>query len=230
MHHPASTKPLLCQELVGRDQELQELGEVLLRAIAGRPQLVILASEAGLGKTKLCRVFSEASRGQRTQVLFGQAISQDQAMPFSPFLDAFRRYFETPAGTLLLVDRTLQANFAFLPRLLPQLAPFLPGAMLPLDTTGTPVQQQQAMFHSVLRGLQALAQAQQGPLLLILEDLHWADETSLELLAFLASRLDLNATSAIPAHVDKPTRLMILGTYRTGALPDAPALNRLLSQ
>src|SRR5207302_1665166 len=79
-------------------------------------------------------------------------------------------------------------------------------------------------------GFQALAQAQQGPLLLILEDLHWADETSLELLAFLASRLDINATSEMPANVDKPTRLMILGTYRAEALPDAPALKRLLSQ
>src|SRR6266705_1005043 len=200
MDYPASTKPLLCHELVGRDQELQELGEALLRATAGRPQLVILAGEAGLGKTKLCRVFMEASQGQRTLVLLGQAILQDQTMPFGPFLDAFRRYFETPAGTLLLHDRTLQANFAFLQRLLPQLAPFLPGAMLQLDTTSTPVQQQQAMFHSVLRGFQALAQAQQGPLLLILEDLHWADETSLELLAFLASRLDINATSEMPAN------------------------------
>ncbi len=78
--------------------------------------------------------------------------------------------------------------------------------------------------------MQELAYSGSGPLLLILEDLHWADETSLELLAFLAQRLDINALPATSTHGDKSTSLMFLCTYRTEALSDAPALSRLLSQ
>ncbi len=78
MHHPSRTKPLLCRELVGREHELQELDEVLQQAARGNPQFVLLAGEAGLGKTKLCRAFMEISQGQQALVLFGQAISQER--------------------------------------------------------------------------------------------------------------------------------------------------------
>jgi predicted ATPase/DNA-binding CsgD family transcriptional regulator len=84
------------------------------------------------------------------------------------------------------------------------------------------------MFHSVLYGVQALAQTGGGPLLLILEDLHWADDTSLELLAFLASRLEVNAALSTPTGEGPSRALMILCTYRPEALPDNPALGRLL--
>lgn len=226
MSYLPGPRPLLCRELVGRDRELQELREALQRAAAGQPQLVLLAGEAGVGKTKLCRVFIEESQEQQAPILFGQAISQDQALPFGPFLDAFRRYFSTSTGRLALSNSSLQANFAFLLRLLPELAPFFPGAtLLTFDVSSPPVHQQQALFHWVLAELQVLAQDHAGPLLLVLEDLHWADETSLELLAFLAQRLDVNAAQAEPS-----TPLMILGTYRAESLPEAPALSRLLLQ
>ena len=65
MHHLARTKPLLCQELLGREHELQELRAALQRAATGQPQLVLLAGEAGLGKTKLCRIFIEENQTQQ---------------------------------------------------------------------------------------------------------------------------------------------------------------------
>ena len=102
MHYLSSPKPLLCRELVGRQHELWALGEALEQAARGQPQFVLLAGEAGVGKTKLCRVFMQASQAQQALVLFGQAISQDQALPFAPFLDAFRRYFSTASGRLAL--------------------------------------------------------------------------------------------------------------------------------
>ncbi len=224
MRYLSSPKPLLCHELVGRQRELQELKEALEQAARGQPQFVLLAGEAGVGKTKLCRVFVEESQAL---VLFGQAISQDQALPFAPFLDAFRRYFSTASGRLALSRSSLlQANFAFLVGLLPELAPlFAAVSSSTFDAPSPPVQQQQAMFHRVLAGLQVLAQDHAGPLLLVLEDLHWADETSLELLAFLVQRLDVNAAQAEPS-----TPLMILGSYRREALPESPALSRLLLQ
>ena len=123
MRYLSSPKPLLCRELVGRQHELWALGEALEQAARGQPQFVLLAGEAGVGKTKLCRVFMQASQAQQALVLFGQAISQDQALPFAPFLDAFRRYFSTASGRLALARSSLlQANFAFLLDLLPELA------------------------------------------------------------------------------------------------------------
>src|SRR5437588_6223247 len=81
MHHLSSTKPLLCRELVGREDELRELSEALEQAASGQPQLLLQAGEAGVGKTKLCRAFIEISQAQRARVLYGQAIPQDQALP-----------------------------------------------------------------------------------------------------------------------------------------------------
>src|SRR2546430_12847937 len=138
MHYLSSPKPLLCRELVGRKHELWALGEALGQAARGQPQFVLLAGEAGVGKTKLCRVFMEASQAQQALVLFGQAISQDQALPFAPFLDAFRRYFSTASGRLALAKSSLlQANFAFLLDLLPELAPlFAAVGSPPLPAAG----------------------------------------------------------------------------------------------
>lgn len=114
MHHPSRTKPLLCRELVGREHELQELDEALQQAASGNPQLVLLAGEAGRGKTKLCRTFIEISQGQQALVLFGQANSQDQALPFGPFLNAFRRYLEAPASNHATSNTALHAALAIL--------------------------------------------------------------------------------------------------------------------
>src|SRR5258707_4869676 len=195
MHYLSSPKPLLCRELVGRQHELWALGEALEQAARGQPQFVLLAGEAGVDKTKLCRILMEASQAQQALVLFGQAISQDQALPFAPFLDAFRRYFSTASGRLALARSSLlQANFAFLLDLLPELALLFAAVGSPtFEAAGPAGYPQQALFHRGLAGLEAMAQEHAGPLLLVLEDLHSADETSPERPDFLAQPLALKA-------------------------------------
>ena len=230
MHHLASTKPLLSHELVGRESELQALREALHRAATGQPQLVLLSGEAGMGKTKLCRTFMLESQAQQAQVLLGQAISQDATLPFGPFLDAFQRYFMIPSKTPSPPNDSLRTALAFLFQLLPELAALFPEITPVLETKQAAVQSQQAVFHGILRVLQELARSSQGSLLLVLEDLHWADETSLEWLAFLAQRLDVNRMADPSVQPAQSTAFMIVGTYRSEALSDAPALNRLLVQ
>lgn len=219
-------KPMLCHELVGRKHELQELLTALQRAASGQPGIVMIAGEAGLGKSRLCRAFMERSRALHAVVLFGQAIRQAAALPFGPFLDAFRRYFTTSVDSSFLAAPALQAALTPLVQFLPELAPLLAESTPTLhDSMNTPLQQQQVMFHNVLSGLQTLAQVNHKPLLMVLEDVHWADETSLELLAFLAQRL---SRDTIDGHAS-PT-LLILGTYRTEALSESPALQHSLVQ
>ncbi len=227
MHHLWSNKPLLCRELVGREQEMRTLHQALQRAAAGQPQLLMLTGEAGIGKTKLCRAFIEASGSERALILSGQAISQDQASPFGPFLDAFHRYMSDVIRSSPHAHQSLPAAFSALLQVFPELTAMFPDKVSqPPPFPGEALQGQQAVFYGVLQALQELAISRPVPLLLILEDLHWADETSLELLAFLVQRLDMN-TALVPSIV---MPLMIIGTYRVEALYDNPALRRLLLQ
>src|SRR5258708_8366307 len=84
MHHPSRTKPLLCRELVGRERELQELDEALQQAASGNPQLVLLAGEAGRGKTKPCRPFIEISQAHQPPRPSPPPNSQNHAPPSAP--------------------------------------------------------------------------------------------------------------------------------------------------
>jgi DNA-binding NtrC family response regulator len=73
MRHISDRRLLLCGELIGREQQLDELRKSLQRASTGQPQLVLLSGEAGSGKTKICRVFMEESQAHHCLILFGQA-------------------------------------------------------------------------------------------------------------------------------------------------------------
>ncbi len=222
-----SSRPLLCRELVGREQELQVLREAQRLAAVGKPQMIVLAGEAGVGKTKLCRAFVESCLVEHVLVLFGQAMHQDQALPFGPLRDALRRSFTQFPATLVAANPPLQTALSFFLQLFPDLTAFLPDISLPtLDNPHNQLFQKQGLFHQIIASLQGLVQAQeQKPLVLILEDLHWADGTSLELLSFLAHRLEMN--SDVPT---VPLPLLIVGTYRLEELPESPALRRMLVQ
>ncbi len=225
MHDLLISRPLLCAELIGRERELEQLRQVLAEAAQGHPRLILLASEAGLGKTRLSQALAQsvvADQAQPPLVLLGQASLSEQALAFGPFLDAFRRYFSPLVG-----GRPLEAPAAlpYLIHLLPELQSSFPGLTpTPIPASSDSAQRQRFLFQIILAGLQTLIGSQAGPVLLVLEDLHWADETSLELLAFLTRQLGLNSPQA------EPCPLMILGTYRPDALPQYPALGRLLMQ
>src|SRR6266699_1044393 len=224
MQQISTPTPLLSRDLVGRERELDQLGEALHRAAAGHPQFVLLSGESGVGKTRLCRAFLHLSREQHPLFFWGRALHQDQAVPLGPFLDAFRRSFDRSASPLLLQDESLVPSFAFLLHLLPELAGRFPAlATSMLDDLPAPARRQSLLFHDILLGLQALTGLHQSTLLLVLEDLQWADETSLELLTYLARRVDVNSTSS-----ERSTPLLILGTYRSEALAESPALQRML--
>src|SRR5690242_8573746 len=122
MQQFSSFKPLLARDLVGRACELEQLSQALHHAAAGRPQFVLLSGESGVGRTRLCREFLDQSREQHLLFFWGRGLPQDQAVPFSLFLDAFRRSFEGSASPLLLPDQSLVPSFVFLVQLLPELA------------------------------------------------------------------------------------------------------------
>jgi ATP/maltotriose-dependent transcriptional regulator MalT len=161
--------------LVGRSGPLATLGTALAEAGRGRPSTVIVAGEAGVGKSRLVGEFAERSRGAGTRVLIGGCLELGaESLPFAPFTAVLRELVRDlgAAGVAALLPGGSGRELA---RLLPEF--------------GTPVGPDEAgeararLFEQMLQMLEHLADA--GPVVLVIEDMHWADQSTRDLLAFL---------------------------------------------
>ncbi len=196
---------------VGREREMALLGGMLDRAMAGEGHTVLLAGELGVGKSRLAyQLLSQASDRGATVI---SAASQplEQALPFAPLVDGIGRYLE------LLPDSSLRRLSR---HALAQLAQLLPGLAdrLALESTGgegalPPQEYRQRMLDSFIGFLVGLAELR--PLVLFLDDVHWADVDTLTVVNRLARRID--------AHP-----ILLLLAYREGELVENPALRALV--
>lgn len=163
--------------LVGRDTEVKRLHEALAEAWAGQDRVVAVLGEAGIGKTRLLAELAAEAERRGGSVLLGRAYESERMLPFGPWVGAIRDAgVLTDPGTL---DGLAAASRAELARLFPDLAAGGPGAPHPAD--------QLQLFDALAGLLRGLALAQ--PLVVLLEDGHWADDMTLRFLAFLARRL-----------------------------------------
>ncbi len=197
---------------VGRQRELRALLQHLELAGQGQGDLVLVGGEPGIGKTRLVREFAEHARGRGWQILVGSAFESEGMPPYLPFADALRSYVSA------CPPRELQARFAEgtpeVALLVPELGGQLPEQHLNL-AVHTP-HERHRLFESVTGLLLRIARATPGGLLLILDDLHWADKPSLLLLQHLARQLPTS-------------NLMTVGTYRTVAVDRAHPLVEVLA-
>jgi DNA-binding CsgD family transcriptional regulator len=169
--HPLRSNAL---PLVGRERELGLLRGAFERALNGHGSLVLVGGEAGIGKTALARNFPAEAPEHGALVLTGHCYDLSATPPYGPWLEITDRY---PADTSL---------------------PDLPE-VLKRGTGIGDLADQLALFEAARDFLTEVATVR--PLVLVLEDLHWADPASLDLLRFLARQLD--------GH-----RLLVLATYR----------------
>ena len=164
--------------LVGRGTVLSQLVARYQQARQGQPQVVLVVSEAGMGKTRLAGEFVGWARAQGADVLSGKAWETGGRLPYQPLVEAIRlRLEEENAPEDLLDDLWL----AELGRLLPEVRVRYPDLPQPYNDESI---SKIRLYEAVSRLLEALAQ-RGGPLVLLLEDLHWIDETSLDLLRYL---------------------------------------------
>ncbi len=180
--------------LVGRDAERALLDRMLDKAAEGRGGLVLLGGEPGVGKTRLAGEILEDGRERGMLALTGHAY-EDRSAPFvtaSEILEEMVRL--VPADDL---RHLLGDNAAEISRLLPELRRHFPDISDPEPLP--PDQQQRYLFNSVLEFLTRASAA--IPMVMMLDDIHWADESSLALLEHLAPRL-----AGMP--------LLMVGTYR----------------
>ncbi|MGI8549880.1 MAG: ATP-binding protein, partial [Dehalococcoidia bacterium] len=181
--------------LVGRESERALLQERLKAAWAGQGSLVLLAGEPGIGKTRLAEELAGEARQQGVTVLWGRCWEGEGAPPFYPWLQVLRSYCERQSPLTLHAE--LGPGAADLAQLLPELRERL------LDLPPLPQLEPESarfrLFEAVSRFLRNASQAQ--PLVVFLDDLHWADKASLLLLQLLTRDLG-------------EERLLVIGTYR----------------
>ena len=163
---------------VGRADLLAQLDEQWAKAVAGHRTLVMLAGEPGIGKTRLAAEFARRAHGEGALVLFGHA-DEETLLPYQPFVEALHQVVRSlpPAEVVALVGE----NGPELSRLLPSLREHVPGAEPPIRVD--PDSERYRLFEAVIHMLSGLSQ--RGPLVLVLDDLHWADKPSLLLLHHL---------------------------------------------
>src|SRR5262249_27844339 len=197
--------------LVGRERELATLRERFSEVKAGRGQVVGIAGEAGMGKSRLVLEFRRvlAQAGEAVTWLEGHCISFGQASPFLPLIELLRENFHIDEfdGEPEIIAKVEQGmrRMGGLEAQIPAIRYLLsvdPGdpALAAMESTA-----RRRQLFAALRALPIWG-AQRRPLVLVVEDLHWIDTSSEEVLTFL-----LDAVAGVP--------LLLLVTYRIGYTP-----------
>src|SRR5437868_4378949 len=168
----------LVAPLVGRAAALSQMVGSFQQARQGRPQVVLLVGEAGIGKTRLATEFVAWVKAQGAEVLSGQAFEMGGRLPYQPLVEALRPRLEAENAPEDLLDDLWLAELS---RLLPELRVRYPDLLAPTQDELTA---RLRLFEAVARLMDALARS--APLVLLLEDLHWVDGASLDLLRYLA--------------------------------------------
>jgi DNA-binding NarL/FixJ family response regulator/tetratricopeptide (TPR) repeat protein len=210
---------------VGRASELDRLLALLNRAESSRPAVALVAGDAGVGKTRLLAELAARAEPQGVRVLLGGCMEVgDVGLPYVPFVDAFRDLGSRPGEAELAAP--LVAALPGLGRLLPKVEEGLPqlaGAQLagaqpagaqPAGVSRDGFEQVQ-LLDGVLSLLVRLSE--QAPLLLVIEDLHWADRATRDLFAFLARTL-------------RGGRIALVASYRSDELHRRHPLRPLLAE
>jgi class 3 adenylate cyclase len=206
--------PFLVKEpapLVGRDKQLAQLNRCWEEARSGRRRVAMLVGEPGIGKTRLAAEFCREAYSAGALVLLGRCY-EESLIPYQPFVEALRGYIaESSVDELRLQIGPHRPTLA---KLIPKLA-----APSPEPADGPPIgsseREQFLLFDAVASLLGAICD--EHPLILVLDDLHWADAPTLLLLRHVARALE-------------GTPLLILGSYRETEVDATHPLSQALAE
>lgn len=197
---------LLCPVLIGRLRELETLEQLLAEAAVGRGSLVLVRGEAGVGKSALLREVQRVAVTRSFRLLSGVTLESDAGLPYAPFSSAIRAGYRDagPAGFKRALERAAPDLFPLFPELGRSERGGGPSSTVERHRIALAFA---ALFASI---------ADAAPVLLTLEDLHWADDTSLALVQHLARE----ATRA---------RLLVVATYRSDEMHRQHPLLRVVA-
>jgi tetratricopeptide (TPR) repeat protein len=184
------------QPLLGRDRELAELHAALGSAESGKGTLVLLVGEPGIGKTRLANDFASEAGSRGAQITWGRAWEAGGAPAYWPWIEAMRPFAALPARA----SDAERARIAPLAHLLPELE-----ACEAPPPAADPMQDRFRLFEAVATFL-GLA-ARDRPLVVLFDDVHVADVSSLTLLHFVARKLHTSRVVIVAAYRDVEARL-----------------------
>jgi tetratricopeptide (TPR) repeat protein len=197
-------------EFVGRERELREMEAVWQRAVNGRPQLLFVAGEPGIGKTRLATEFARARSAEGAAILMGCS-DEEALVPYQPFVESLTWYARSCDVSDLRAQLIAAGGGAELASLVPELRRRLPDLESP-PAMG-PEAQRYRLFEAVTAMLATVSRRE--PTLIVFDDLHWADKTTLLLLRHVLR----SAASA---------RFAIITTYRESELDRSHPLSDML--
>jgi predicted ATPase/DNA-binding CsgD family transcriptional regulator len=204
-------QPVVCPVLIDRIHELSILHALIDQAKSGGGKVILLSGEAGIGKSRLVAEIKNHAKQHDFLLLQGSCFPTDHTIPYAPLLDLLRSFLTVHSSAFSLAE-VKQVVQAFLPlladieHLLPKATPLPP--LVPLEPELEKRRRFETMTHFLTN------QVGKQPVLLVVEDLHWCDDISLEFLHYLARRC-----SAHP--------LLILLTYRSDEV--LPSLRHFLA-
>ena len=194
---------------VGRKVESSEVRGALEHATSGRGRICLISGEAGIGKSRLCAEIALEAEKNGLAVLVGHCSEQD-AVPYLPFVEILERWvdqWDSPDD----LRSAIGDEGPELGRLLPKLRRIVPDLPPPMELGADQARRQ--LFNSFSNFIAQRSQEQ--PTMLVLEDLHWADDSTMALITHLSQR-----------HSDLP--LLIVGTFRESEIDLSPSLSRTL--
>jgi class 3 adenylate cyclase len=195
---------------VGREREMERLLAGLEDALAGRGRVLMLVGEPGIGKTRTAQELLTYARLRGAYVLVGRSHEGEGAPPYWPWVQMARGYIAEKGAKDVALE--MGAGAADMANVLPELREIIPD--LAPDRPGDPEEARFRYFDSTATFLKNAAR--KHPLVLFLDDLHWADKPSLLFLQFLAREL-------------AGARILVVGTYRDVELSRRHPLSQVLA-
>jgi predicted ATPase/DNA-binding CsgD family transcriptional regulator len=204
-------RPLPEPALVGRQHELETIFRQLEESTTGRLRVVFVSGEPGIGKTRLLQEVAWRAEKSGTLVLRGGSSEAEGMPPYLPFLEALGQYIRATTSDVLCEQTGEMAS------VLTTILPELPARLLSLPSSyPLPPEQARLRLYEAVGAFLAAIAAPHG-LVLLLDDLQWADTATLDLLCYVAQH---QATA----------RLCFLGAYRSDELANHPALERSIME
>ena len=190
---------------------MAELTSTLEEALSGQGRLVMLVGEPGIGKTRTTQELASYAESRGAQVFWGRCYEDEGTPPYWPWVQTMRSYVQQASREQLTAE--IGSGAAAIAEIVPEILGKLPGLETPpaLD----PEAARFHLFDSITTFLKNAAQNQ--PLMMVLDDLHWADRSSLLLLEFLARELG-------------EARILLVGCYRDTDLSRQHILTETLAQ
>jgi len=180
---------------VGRENELEQLRSGIDKVLSGQGRLLFLVGEPGIGKTRTSEELATYGGLRGARVLWGRCYEGEGAPTYWPWLQIVRSYVKDRDPSALLAE--MGGGASVIAEVVPEVRERLPG-LQPAPALG-PEEARFRLFDSLTNFFKTASQQQ--PLILILDDLHWADKPSLLLLQFLGREL-------------AGSRVLVIGTYR----------------